>query len=46
MEEKVVDSILKDKPIVIPRIIFKNYKRLNITEDELVILIYMIISIN
>ena len=31
-----------NKPIVIPRIIFNNYKRLNITEEELIILIFII----
>ena len=33
---------MMNKPIVIPRIIFNNYKRLNITEEELIILIFII----
>ena len=33
---------MMEKPIVVPRMIFNNYKRLNITEEELVILIYII----
>ena len=41
METKVI-NILKEKPIVIPLILFKNYKKLNIQEDELIILIYII----
>lgn len=31
-----------EKPITIPRMIFNNYKRLNITEEELIILIFII----
>lgn len=41
MEEKILD-LLKARPIMIPRYLFKNYKRLNITEEELIILIYII----
>ncbi len=41
MNNKVI-NILKEKPIIIPKILFKNYKNLNISEEELVILIYMI----
>lgn len=41
MNDKIF-NLLMDKPIVIPRIIFNNYKRLNITEEELVILIFII----
>ena len=33
---------MMNKPIVIPRIIFNNYKRLNITEEELIVLIFII----
>lgn len=41
MDEKII-NILKEKPLVVPRVLFKNYKRLNITEEELVILIFII----
>ena len=35
-------NLLQDKPIVIPRILFNNYRKLNITEEELVILMLII----
>ena len=41
MDDKIL-SLMMNKPIVIPRIIFNNYKRLNITEEELIILIFII----
>lgn len=41
MDEKIID-LIKDKPIMVPRILFNNYKKLNITEEELVILIFII----
>ena len=41
MVDKIL-SLMMNKPIVIPRIIFNNYKRLNITEEELIILIFII----
>lgn len=41
MNNKVID-ILKEKPIIIPRVLFKNYKKLNITEEELIALIYIV----
>lgn len=41
MNEKVI-NILKEKPIMIPKVLFTNYKSLNITEEELIILIYII----
>ena len=41
MDDKIL-SLMINKPIVIPRIIFNNYKRLNITEEELIILIFII----
>ena len=34
--------ILQDNPIVVPRILFNNYKKLNITEEELVIVMLVI----
>lgn len=41
MDDKIL-SLMMNKPIVIPRIIFNNYKRLNITEEELIILIFIV----
>lgn len=41
MNEVVINSI-KEKPIIIPKVLFTNYKRLNITEKELIILICII----
>ena len=35
--ENNVRKILMDRPLVIPRIIINNYKKLNITEEELII---------
>ena len=42
--ENNVRKILMDRPLVIPRIIINNYKKLNITEEELIILIFIINS--
>ena len=39
---EVVISALKEQPITIPKILFKYYKKLNITEEELIILISII----
>jgi len=41
MDEKIL-NLMSERPIVIPRIIFNNYKRLNITEEELMVLIFII----
>ena len=41
--DKVV-NLLKDKDIMIPRLLLKNYKKLNINESELIILIFLINS--
>lgn len=41
MDEKIL-NLMMDRPVIIPRIIFNNYKRLNITEEELIILIFII----
>ena len=41
MDEKIL-NLMVERPVIIPRIIFNNYKRLNITEEELVILIFII----
>ena len=40
--ENNVRKILMDRPLVIPRIIINNYKKLNITEEEFIILIFII----
>lgn len=40
--ENNVRKILMDRPLVIPRTIINNYKKLNITEEELIILIFII----
>lgn len=39
---EVVMNILRDKPIVIPQALLKNYKSLNLTEEELIIIICLI----
>ena len=39
---EVVISALKEQPITIPKVLFKYYKKLNITEEELIILICII----
>lgn len=39
-----VTEILKEQPFVLPSILLKNYRNLNITDSELVILIYLINS--
>ncbi len=41
MEEKVIE-LIKDKPIVIPRILFSNYRKLNISDTELVIIMILL----
>ncbi len=41
MDKKII-NLMMEKPITIPRMIFNNYKRLNITEEELIVLIFII----
>ncbi len=41
MNNKVID-ILKEKPLIIPQVLFKNDKKLDISEEELIVLIYII----
>lgn len=41
MNEVVINS-LKQQPIMIPKVLFKYYKKLNITEEELILLICII----
>jgi DNA replication protein len=35
-------NLLQDKPIVVPRILFNNYKKLNIDEEELIIIMLIV----
>ena len=35
-------NLLQDRPIVVPRILFNNYKRLNINEEELIVIMLII----
>lgn len=41
MNEKII-KLLQEKPLIVPKILFQNYKKLNISEEELIILIYLI----
>lgn len=41
MTNKIID-ILKNGGIVVPRLLLTNYKKLNITDKELIVLIYLI----
>lgn len=41
MDEKVI-SILKDKPVVIPRILLNNYKKLDISDSELIVIMVLL----
>lgn len=41
MDEKIM-KLLQEKPIVIPKILFNNYKKLNIKEEELIIIIFIL----
>jgi len=41
MNDSII-KLLQEKPLIVPKILFQNYKRLNITEEELIILIYLI----
>lgn len=41
MTEKI-KKIIQEKDIIIPKILFLNYKKLNITEKELIVIIYII----
>ena len=40
MSEKLINN-LKEKPIIIPRVLLTNYSKLNITAEELIVLIYL-----
>lgn len=37
-----ITELIKDQPLICPKILFENYKSLNITEKELILLIYLI----
>ncbi len=39
---EVVISLLKEKPVVIPKLLLRTYKKINITEEELIMLICLI----
>ena len=39
-----VEELLREKPIILPRYLFKYYIRLGITTEELIILIFVIDS--
>lgn len=41
MDSKII-NLLQDRPIVVPKILFNNYKKLNINEEELVIIMLII----
>ena len=41
MSEKLI-NYLKEKPIIIPRVLLTNYSKLNITAEELIVLIYLL----
>lgn len=41
MNEKVM-NLLREKPLIIPKILFKNYKKMNITEEEFIVLIFLL----
>lgn len=41
MNSKIIE-LLKEKPLIIPKKLFLNYKKLNITEEELIVLIFII----
>ena len=40
MEEKMI-NLIKDKPLIIPRLLISNYHKLGITDEELVVLILL-----
>lgn len=43
MLEKIID-LIKQKDLIVPNILFFNYKKLDITESELILIIYLINS--
>ncbi len=41
MDDKIKELLI-NKPLIIPKLLFNNYKKLNISDSELIILIFMI----
>ena len=41
MMDKVI-ALLQDKPLLVPRILFRRYKEFKLTEQELILLIYLL----
>lgn len=41
MDTKII-KLLQQKPIIIPKVLFNNYQKLNLTEQELIVIIYML----
>lgn len=41
MDDNII-KILQDSPIIVPRILFNNYKKLNISDEELIIIMLII----
>ena len=41
MDKKII-KLLQEKPIIIPKLLFNNYKKLNIKEEELIIIIFIL----
>lgn len=39
---EIAVSLLKEKPVIIPKLLLRNYKKINITDEELIILICLI----
>ncbi len=39
--DEVVTKLLSEKPIIVPRLLLSNYRRLNISEEELIIIIML-----
>ena len=39
-----ITNILKQKPLIIPQSLFYNYKKLNINEQDLLVLIFLLNS--
>ena len=40
MEDNLI-NLLKDKPLVLPKIFLSNYRKLNITDSELIIIMIL-----
>jgi DNA replication protein len=42
MDNSNILNLLQDRPIVVPRLLFNNYKKLNIDEEELIVIMLII----